>query len=99
MYSVTSRIITEDPTTDPGGTFILQFSLRGYNKFFRVILKLGRGQNLEQLNVERPIFPTSKISNIKRTKDELFDFIIFDLKKELYIQITRTLKIYDYLDS
>ena len=34
----------------------------------------GGGQNLEQLNVERLIFRTSEISNVKRTKDELFDF-------------------------
>ena len=38
----------------------------------------GGDQNFEQLNVERPIFRTSKISNIKRMKDELFDYIIFD---------------------
>ena len=41
----------------------------------------GCGQNLEQLNVERPIFRTFEISNIKRTKDESFDFIIFNLNK------------------
>ena len=43
----------------------------------------GGGQNLEHLNVEWPIFQISEISNIKRRKDELFDFIIFDLKKKL----------------
>ena len=43
-----------------------------------IILNLGEGQNLEQLNLERPIFRTSEISNIKRTKDKLFHFIIFD---------------------
>ena len=37
---------------------------------------------LEQLNVERPIFRTFEISNIKRTKDKLFDFIIFDFEKK-----------------
>ena len=39
------------------------------------------GQNLEQLNVERPIFRISEISNVEKTKDPLFGFIIFDLKK------------------
>ena len=31
-----------------------------------------------QLNVEQAIFRTSEISNIKRMKDELIDFVIFD---------------------
>ena len=38
---------------------------------------MGEGQHLEQPNVERPIFRNFEISNIKRTKDELFDFFIF----------------------
>ena len=42
-------------------------------------------QNLEQLNVKWPILQTSEISNIKRTNDESFDFIIFDFKKKIYI--------------
>ena len=45
----------------------------------------GGGQNLKQLNVERLIFRTSEISNIKRTKNELFDFIIVVLKKKSYL--------------
>ena len=44
---------------------------------------MSGGQNLKQLSVKRLIFRTSEIWNIKRTKDELFDFIIFDLKKKL----------------
>ena len=65
----------------------------------------GGDQNLEQLNVERPIFRTSKISNIKRMKDELFDYIIFDFfnfenclnysKYMIYTKYMITLKIYD----
>ena len=51
------------------------------NKLTLLSGTLGRGQNLEQLNVEQPIFRISEISNMKGTKDELFDFIIFDLKK------------------
>ena len=38
----------------------------------------GGGQNLEKLNVERSIFRTFEILNIKGTKDKLFDlFSIF----------------------
>ena len=36
------------------------------------------GQNLERRNVERTIFRNFKIANIKRTKDELFDYFIFE---------------------
>ena len=61
---------------------------------------MGGNHNLEQLNVELPIFRISKIANIKRTKDELFDFIIFDLKKKfIFVWIIRTLKIYADVDS
>ena len=35
---------------------------------------MSRGRNLEWKNLERPIFRNFKISNIKITKDELFDF-------------------------
>ena len=38
----------------------------------------GRGQNLEQQNVERPIFQNLKIADIKITKDELIDSFIFE---------------------
>ena len=40
---------------------------------------LSAGQHLEQGNIERPIFRHFEISNIKKTKDELFDFFIFEL--------------------
>ena len=38
----------------------------------------GGGQNLERRNVERPIFWSFKIANIKITKDEIFDNFIFE---------------------
>ena len=38
---------------------------------------MSGGQPFEQPNVERPIFRNFKIPNIKRTKDELFDFFNF----------------------
>ena len=50
----------------------------------------GGGQHFEQSNVEQPIFRNFEIPNIKRTKDELFDFFIF-----IFVQIIRTLRIYD----
>ena len=37
---------------------------------------MGGGQYLKRLNVERSIFRTFEISNIKMTKVELFDFSI-----------------------
>ena len=46
------------------------------------LLKLrqtGGDQNLEQRNVERPVFRNFEISNIKIKKDELFDNFIFEL--------------------
>ena len=46
----------------------------------------GRGQNLGQPNVERPIFRNFKILNIKGTKDELFD-LLFLIKKKLFVKI------------
>ena len=33
---------------------------------------MGGGQNLERLNVERPIFPNFEIANIKIKKNEFF---------------------------
>ena len=39
---------------------------------------MGRGQNLEWRNVKRPIFRNFKITNIKITKDELFDSFIVE---------------------
>ena len=39
---------------------------------------MGEGQHLEKPNVDQLIFQNFEISNIKRTKDELFDFFIFE---------------------
>ena len=39
---------------------------------------LGGGQNLERRYVERSIFRNFKTTNIKITKDELFDNFIFE---------------------
>ena len=41
----------------------------------RQLKKSGGGQNLERLNVERPIFRKFETSNIEITKVELFDFL------------------------
>ena len=41
-------------------------------------IQLNGGQNLERRNVEQAIFRSSKIANIKITKDELFDSFIFE---------------------
>ena len=43
----------------------------------------GGGQDLERPNVERPIFPSFEILNLKITKVELFDFLFSILKKIL----------------
>ena len=57
---------------------------RGFQKslslleFYSDWLKTAGGRNLEQWNVERPIFRNFKIANIKITKDELFDNFIFE---------------------
>ena len=40
--------------------------------------KWVEGQPIEQPNVERPIFWNFEIPNIKRTKDESFDFLILN---------------------
>ena len=39
---------------------------------------MGGGQKLERRNVERPIFRSFKITNIKITKDQLFNCFIFE---------------------
>ena len=39
---------------------------------------MGWSPNLERRNVERSMFWNFKISDIKITKDELFDIFIFD---------------------
>ena len=41
------------------------------------LFRRGGDQNLERRNVERPIFRNFKITNIKITKDELFDSFYF----------------------
>ena len=46
---------------------------------------MGGGQNLERRNVERLIYRNFKITNIKITKDELFDSFIFDFIFSLFI--------------
>ena len=46
--------------------------------------KSGGCQYLEQPNVERPIFLNFEVSNIKITKDELFNFLIFALFFSLF---------------
>ena len=38
---------------------------------------LGRGQNFERPNVERPIFRNLKIANFKSYEVQLFDFFLF----------------------
>ena len=44
----------------------------------RILEFMGKGQNLERVNLERPIFRNFKITNIKITKDKLFDSFIFE---------------------
>ena len=39
---------------------------------------MGGDQNLEQRNVERPVFRNFEIANIKLKKDEFLDDFIFD---------------------
>ena len=39
--------------------------------------EMDGGRNLKQPNVEQPIVRNFEISNIKRTKDELYDFFYF----------------------
>ena len=55
---------------------------------------MGGGQPFEQPHVERPIFWNFEIPNIKRTKDELFDFSNFEFLFIfiLFIKIIRTQK-------
>ena len=44
---------------------------------------MGGVQNLEGSNVERPIFQNFKIANIKKAKNELFDYFIYDFFSKL----------------
>ena len=46
---------------------------------------MGRGQYFEQANVKRPISLNFEIPNIKRTKDELFDFFNIEFIFNFYI--------------
>ena len=39
----------------------------------------GGSQNLERLNIERPVFRKFETSNIEITKVELFDFLYFSI--------------------
>ena len=54
---------------------------------------MGGDQHLERPNVERPIFPNFKISNIKTTKKERVFYVRFFVF--LFIEIIQALKIYD----
>ena len=54
----------------------------------------GGGHNLERRNVERPIFRNFKITNIKITKDELFDSFIFEFILPLFINYLHNLIIF-----
>ena len=55
---------------------------------------MGAGQNLERRNVERPIFRNFKITNIKITKDELFDISIFEFIFSLFTNYLHSLIIF-----
>ena len=50
----------------------------GFNIAQNISLLWGEGQHLERPNVERSIFWNCEILNMKKTKDELFDFFIFE---------------------
>ena len=54
----------------------------------------GGGRNLERRNVARPIFWNFKITNIKITKDELFDSFIFEIIFSLFINYLHSLIIF-----
>ena len=65
--------------------YVLSIAQEVNKKFNSTIFMEGGGQHLEQPNVERPLFRNSKISNIKRTKDELFDLFIVEFYIYFYI--------------
>ena len=52
------------------------------------------GQNLERRNVKRPIFRNFKITNIKITKNELFDSFIFEFIFSFFINYLHNLIIF-----
>ena len=58
---------------------------------------MGRGQNLKRRNVERSIFRNFKITNIKITKDELFDSFIVEFIFPLFINYLDSLIIFQIL--
>ena len=60
------------------------FDLHRFVFFFSIFVEKfheisDEGQYLERLNVERPIFRNSEISNIKMTNDQLLDFLFSNL--------------------
>ena len=55
---------------------------------------MGGRQNLERRNIERSIFRNFKITNIKITKDELFDSFIFKKNFLLFISFLHNLIIF-----
>ena len=60
----------------------------------QLLLFAGGGQNSERQNVERPIFRNLKITNIKITKDELFDNFIFEFIFSSFINYSHNLIIF-----
>ena len=56
-------------------TDIRRYDVSAKRRFDEMTFR-GGGQNLERLNVERPIFRKFETSNIEITKVELFDFSI-----------------------
>ena len=73
---------------------VITEAIRSRNSFttYHTILHVlrGGGQYLEQLYVERPTLHNFEISNIKITKDELFDSNFF-----IFVSIFRNTKIYN----
>ena len=59
-----------------------------------LIFYKGGGKNLERRNLERPIFRNFKITNIKITKDELFDSFIFEFIFSSFINYLNNLIIF-----
>ena len=53
-----------------------------------------KNQNLERRNVERPIFRNIKITNIKITKDELFDSFICEFIFLIFVNYLNNLIIF-----
>ena len=49
------------------------------------MIRMSESSHLEQPKLERPIFRNFEITNIKRTKDELFDIFTFEFIFYFYI--------------